>query len=136
MHSLANHTGQIRQSHLPVMKMAFSLSLSTYPGNIKYVSTLPFHIHTNPRYKIMYHSQAGQHNLLLDTPVQIKRGIMSFVSASFKYFFQLFIPFIHIYRFLLSPTKQLSYILILQTTTGVQTITGYDDKTGTHKQII
>jgi hypothetical protein len=60
----------------------------------------------------MSHLQASPHNLLLDTPVQIKKRTMSFVSASFKYFLQLSITFMRIYHFLLSPIKQLSYILI------------------------
>jgi len=36
----------------------------------------------------------------------------------------------------LSPMKKLSYILVLQTITHVQTVTVYDYRTGTHKQII
>jgi len=54
----------------------------------------------------MHHSQGGPHNLLLDTSVQIKRGVMSCFSASFIYFLQLFIPFKRIYRLLLASIKQ------------------------------
>ena len=68
------------------------LCLSMQPRNAKQVSAVSFHIRLNPTNKIMSHSQSSLLNILVDTPVQIKRRNMSFASSAFTSYLSYRVP--------------------------------------------